>query len=327
MKQMTFANAEDAGKHKQTCKELFLIEMEQMVPWKGLIALIKPHYPKGEGGHPAYPLMAMLRVHLMQNWFGYSDPAMEEALYETTILRQFAGLSLERIPDEITILSFRRLLERHELATGILSVINGYLGDRGLSLRQGTIVDATLIHAPSSTKNRDGKCGGPEMHQTKKGNQYYFGMKAHIGVDDESGLVHSVVGTSANVAEVTQADKLLHGAENVVCADAGYTCVEKRSEHDGRQVIWQIAARRSTYKMHGKHSALYKGIRRIEKAKAQVRAKVKHPFRVIKRQFAYTKVRFRGLVKNTAQLMTMFALSNLWMARRYLRSNIGEARL
>ncbi len=267
----------------------------------------------------------MLRIHLMQNWFGYSDPAMEEALYETTILRQFSGLSLERIPDETTILNFRRLLEKHELATGILGVINGYLGDRGLSLRQGTIVDATLIHAPSSTKNKDGK-RDPEMHQTKKGNQYYFGAKAHIGVDDESGLVHSVVVTAANVADVTQVDKLLHGGENVVCADAGYTGVEKREEHEGRQVIWQIAARRSTYKKHGNRSALYKAIRKIERAKAQVRSKVEHPFRVIKRQFGYTKVRFRGLVKNTAQMVTLFALSNIWMARRHLLSNAGEVR-
>ncbi len=325
MKQMTFADAEYSGKLKQTRKELFLIEMGRVVPWKGLIALIEPHYPKGEGGRPAYPLMAMLRVHLMQNWFGYSDPAMEEALYETTILRQFAGLSLERIPDETTILNFRRLLEKHELAGGILAVINGYLGDRGLSLRQGTIVDATLINAPSSTKNKDGK-RDPEMHQTKKGNQYYFGMKAHIGVDDESGLVHSVVGTAANVADVTQVDKLLHGEENVICADAGYTGVEKRAEHDGREVIWQVAARRSTYKKLGKSSLLYKAKRKIEKTKAQVRAKVEHPFRVIKRQFGYVKTRFRGLAKNTAQLMTLFALSNLWMARRHLM-NAGEVRL
>ncbi|SEE30542.1 IS5 family transposase [Pseudomonas anguilliseptica] len=326
MKQMTFADAEYAGKRKQTRKELFLIEMDQVVPWKGLNALIEPYYPKGEGGRPAYPLMAMLRVHLMQNWFGYSDPAMEEALYETTILRQFAGFNLERIPDETTILNFRRLLEKHELAAGILAVINGYLGDRGLSLRQGTIVDATLIKAPSSTKNKDGK-RDPEMHQTKKGNQYYFGMKAHIGVDDESGLVHSVVGTAANVADVTQVDKLLHGAENAVCADAGYTGVEKRTEHDGREVIWQIAARRSTYKKLGKRSALYKAKRKIEKAKAQVRAKVEHPFRVIKRQFGYVKTRFRGLAKNTAQLVTLFALSNLWVARRHLLANAGEVRL
>ncbi|NQC59284.1 IS5 family transposase, partial [Pseudomonas aeruginosa] len=297
-----------------------------VVPWKGLVALIEPHYPKGEGGRPAYPLMAMLRVHLMQNWFGYSDPAMEEALYETTILRQFAGLSLERIPDETTILNFRRLLEKHELAAGILAVINGYLGDRGLSLRQGTIVDATLINAPSSTKNKDGK-RDPEMHQAKKGNQYYFGMKAHIGVDDESGLVHSVVGTAANVADVTQVDKLLHGEENMVGADAGYTGVEKRPEHEGREVIWQIAARRSTYKKLSKRSALYKAKRKIEKAKAQVRAKVEHPFRVIKRQFGYVKTRFRGLAKNTAQLVTLFALSNLWMARRHLLTNAGEVRL
>ena len=326
MKQMTFADAEYAGKRKQTRKELFLIEMDRVVPWKGLIALIEPHYPKGEGGRPAYPLMAMLRVHLMQNWFGYSDPAMEEALYETTILRQFAGLSLERIPDETTILNFRRLLEKHELAAGILAVINGYLGDRGLSLRQGTIVDATLINAPSSTKNKEGK-RDPEMHQTKKGNQYYFGMKAHIGVDDESGLVHSVVGTAANVADVTQVDKLLHGEENVVCADAGYTGVEKRAEHDGRLVIWQVAVRRRTYKILRKNTALEKTKRKIEKAKAQVRAKVEHPFRVIKRQFGYMKTRFRGLAKNTAQLVTLFALSNLWMARRHLLTSAGEVRL
>ncbi|MGP5894717.1 IS5 family transposase [Pseudomonas aeruginosa] len=326
MKQMTFADAEYAGKRKQTRKELFLIEMDRVVPWKGLVALIEPHYPKGEGGRPAYPLMAMLRVHLMQNWFGYSDPAIEEALYETTILRQFAGLSLERIPDETTILNFRRLLEKHELAAGILAVINGYLGDRGLSLRQGTIVDATLINAPSSTKNKDGK-RDPEMHQIKKGNQYYFGMKAHIGVDDESGLVHSVMGTAANVADVTQVDKLLHGEENMVGADAGYTGVEKRPEHEGREVIWQIAARRSTYKKLSKRSALYKAKHKIEKAKAQVSAKVEHLFRVIKRQFGYVKTRFRGLAKNTAQLVTLFALSNLWMARRYLLTNAGEVRL
>ena len=250
---------------------------------------------------------------------------MEESLYETTILRQFAGLSLERIPDETTILNLRRVLEKNELAAGILAVINGYLGDRGLSLRQGTIVDATLINAPSSTKNKEGK-RDPEMHQTKKGQQYYFGMKAHIGVDVDSGLVHSVVGTAANVSDISQVDQLLHGEENMVGADAGYTGVEKRPEHDGRKVIWQVAARRSTYKKLDKNSVLYKAKRKIEKAKAQVRAKVEHPFRVIKRQFGYIKVRFRGLMKNTAQLVTLFALSNLWMTRRHLLRNAGEVR-
>ena len=293
---------------------------------EGLDCPDRASLPQGRRRSPVLSVAGDATRASAANWFGYSDPAMEEALSETTILRQFAGLSLERIPDETTILNFRRLLEKHELAAGILGVINGYLGDRGLSLRQGTIVDATLIHAPSSTKNKEGK-RDPEMHQTKKGNQYYFGAKAHIGVDVESGLVHHVHVTAANVADVTQVDKLLHGEENMVAADAGYTGVEKRSEHEGRQVIWQIAARRSTYEKYGKRSVLYKALRRIERAKAQTRSKVEHPFRVLKRQFGYTKVRFRGLVKNAAQMVTLFALSNLWMARRHLLSSAGEVRL
>ncbi|RMS02233.1 hypothetical protein ALP73_200123 [Pseudomonas coronafaciens pv. garcae] len=242
---------------------------------------------------------------------------MEDALYKTTILRQFSGLNPERIPDETTILNLRLLLEKHELATGILGVINGYLGDSGL--QRGTIVEATLIHTPSSTKDKNGKCD-PQMHQTKKCNQYYFGAKALIWVDDESGLIRSVVVTVANVAGV------IHGAENVVCADAGCTGVETREEHAGRQVIWQVAARRSAYKKHGKRNVLYKVIRKMEKTKPQVRPKVEHPFRVIKRQFGYTKVRFRGLVKNTSQIVTLFALSNLWVARLHLLSGVGELR-
>lgn len=238
----------------------------------------------------------MLRVHVMQNWFGYSDPSMEDPLYETTILRQFAGLHLDLILDETTTLNFRRLLEKHELAAGILQVINGYLGDRGLLLRQGTVVDATIIHAPSSTKNKDGK-RDPEMHQTKKGNQYFFGMKAHIGVDAESGSVHSLVGTAANVADVTHVHQLLHGEETYVSGDAGYTGVDKRPEHQDRQMIWSITARPSTYKKNGKQSLIAQVRRKIEYAKAQMRAKVEHPFRVIKRQFGYTKMLYRGLIK------------------------------
>ncbi|QJQ11556.1 IS5 family transposase [Pseudomonas putida] len=321
MKQMTFADSEYAGKRKQTRKERFLIEMDRVVPWDGLIKLIEPHYPK----RPPYPLMAMLRVHLMQNWFGYSDPAMEESLYETTILRQFVGLHLDRIPDETTILNFRRLLEKHELASGILQVINGYLGTLGLLLLQGTVVDATIIHAPSSTKNKDGE-RDPEMHQTKKGNQYFFGMKSHIGVDAESGLVLSVVGTAANVANVTQVDQLLHCEESYVCGDAGYNGVEKRPEHESRQMIWSIAARPSSAKKKAKKDLIGRVSRKIEYAKAQVLAKVEHPFRVIKRQFGYTKVRFRGLAKNTAQQATLFALSNLWMTRKRLLA-MGQVRL
>lgn len=324
MKQITFAGAEYSNKRKQTRKELFLEEMEQVVLWNGLIGLIELHYPRGEGGRLSYPLIAMLRVHFLQNWSGY-DPAMEEALYETMILRQFAGLELDQIPDRTTILNFHRLLERHELATEILVAINGYLRDRDLSLRQGIIIDATLIHAPSSTKNKDSK-RDPEMHQTRKGNHYYFGMKAHIGVDEKSGLVHSVAGTAANVADVTRISKPLHGEESTVSADAGYTGVEKCAEYADRKVVWQIAARRGCYQKFGKQSFLCLTLRQIEHAKARIRAKVEHLFRVIKCQFGYTKVCFRGLAKNTAQLITLCALSNLWMVRRVLLTNTGEVR-
>ncbi|WP_080963142.1 IS5 family transposase [Pseudomonas fluorescens] len=246
---------------------------------------------------------------------------MEQALYEITSMRQFARLTLSApIPEDTTIMNFRHLLEKHQLAAGIMETINNDLRDKGLSLRQGTIV-----HAPSSTKNKEGK-RDPEMHQTKKGNQYFFGMKAHIGADAESGLVHHVHGTAANVTDVTEVAQLLHGDENVICADAGYTGVEKRPEHEGRPVIWQIAARRSTYKHLSKRSVLYKARRKIEKVKAQARAKVEHPFSVIKHQFGYVKTRLRGLAKNTAQLTTLFALSNLWMMRRQLLPAAGEVR-
>lgn len=260
----------------------------------------------------------MLRIHLLQNWFSQSDPAMEEALYEITPMCQFARLTLSApIPEDTAIMNFSHLLEKHQLASAILTVINGYLQEKGLSLRQGTILDATIIYAPSSTKNKDGE-RDPEMHQTKKGNQYFFCIKAHIGADVESGLVHHVHGTAANMADVIQVAELLHGEENTVYADAGYTGVEKREEHEHSNVIWQIAARRSTYSKLNKRSLLYKVKRKIEYRKAQTRAKVEHPFRVIKRQFGYVKVRFRGLMKNTAQLTTLFALSNLWMARKRL---------
>ncbi|MFV3283881.1 IS5 family transposase [Pseudomonas sp. NY15356] len=308
MRHMTFSDAEYAGKRKQTRK----IEMDQVAPRKGLIALIEPHCPKGEGGRPASLLMAMLRIHLLQNWFGYNDPAVKESLYETTILRQFVGLSLERIPDETTILNFRRLPEKHELAVGTLAVINAYLGNRGLRPRQGTIVDAPLINAPSAAKNQDGKLD-PLVHQTRRENQYNFGMEPHIGADTESGLV--LMGTAADVADVTLVDKLLHREENLVSADAGYTGVEKRPQHASRVVVWQIAAHRNTYKKLSKRSVLYKAKRKIEKAKARGHTKGEHPVRLVKCLLGYVKTRFRDLAKNTAQLMTLFALSNLWVAR------------
>jgi len=322
MTQLTFGDAEYAGKRKRTKREMFLAEMEQVTPWSALLALIEPAYPKAGRGRRPYPLETMLRIHLMQHWFGLSDPGMEEALYEIAPLRQFARLSLTRaLPDETTILNFRRLLETHGLAVELFKRINEHLVSHGMLLRQGTMVDATIIHAPSSTKNRE-NARDPEMHQTKKGNQWYFGMKAHIGVDTDSGLVHTVTTTPANVADVTQTGALLHGDEEVVYADAGYTGAAKRPELEGVAVTWRIAERRSAVQRLAEGE--YKeSVKCLEHLKAKMRARVEHPFRVIKRQFGYTKVRYRGLAKNTAQMFMLFALSNLWMARRRLLAAAG----
>lgn len=324
MDQMSFADAEYSGKRKQTRREVFLAEMEQVVPWDALLGLIEPVYPKAGHGRRPYPVATMLRVHLMQNWFGYSDPAMEEALYEVAPLHRFAGLSLTRgnIPDETTILNFRRLVETHGLAPKVLAAVNAHLSKHQLLLRTGTIVDATIIHAPSSTKNRD-RARDADMHQTKKGNQYYFGMKAHIGVDAQSGLVHTVTTTAANVADVTEVAKLLHGKETMVFGDAGYTGADKRANKRGRR--WYIAAQRSRVKAitDARLKAL---VTELEHKKASIRACVEHPFRVVKRQFGYLKVRFRGLAKNTVQTITLFALANLWLARKNLLASAGQLR-
>jgi IS5 family transposase len=264
----------------------------------------------------------MLRIHFLQQWFGLSDLAMEEALFETTLYREFAGLSsVERIPDRVSILRFRHLLEQHQLAPQILAVVNATLADKGLMLKQGTVVDATLIAAPSSTKNQDGE-RDPEMHQTKKGNQWHFGMKAHIGVDADSGLVHTVVGTAANVNDVTQASALVHGEETDVFADAGYQGAAKRNEVQGIDANWHVAMRPGKRRALDKDSPLGAVLDQLERVKARIRAKVEHPFRVIKRQFGHVKVRYRGLAKNTAQLHTLFALSNLWMVRRRLMQRL-----
>lgn len=323
MDQMSFGDGEYASKRKRTRREKFLGEMEQVIPWSILLNLIEPLYPKAGNGRPPYPLKAMLKVHLMQNWFGLSDPAMEEALYEIASMRQFAGLSLTRpIPDETTILNFRRLLEKYELAGEILTRVNGHLSRKGLMLKRGTIVDATIIAAPSSTKNAEGE-RDPEMHQTKKGEQWYFGMKAHIGVDVDSGLVHTVTTTAANEADVTEAEYLLHGKESVVYADAGYTGADKSAARKG--LDWQIARKRGVVKAmpDGREK---QAIQKAEKRKASIRARVEHPFRVVKCQFGYVKTRFKGLAKNTAQVITLFALSTVWMARKRLLALTGELR-
>ena len=304
---------------KRTRKRAFLDEMDQVIPWFDLLALIAPHAPEGKTGRPPFATGVMLRIHLLQQFFGYSDPAMEEALHDVALYRQFARLDVgsTRLPDESTILRFRHLLHEHGLGQKILDAVNAQLVERGLLLKTGTVVDATLISSPSSTKNSTGE-RDPEMHQTKKGKQWYHGMKAHIGVDAESGLVHTVTTTAANEHDITQAAHLLHGKESDVFADSGYRGVHKRQEvqeqHPG--VNWHVAmmpSQRKALDMTRPSNALAE---QLEKLKASVRAKVEHPFRVIKCQFGHRKTRYRGLAKNTTQLLVMFALSNLWMVRK-----------
>ena len=307
---------------KKTRKREFLEQMEQVVPWAALVELIAPYYPEGKNGRPPFALETMLRVHFMQQWFSLSDPAMEEAFFDTPVVREFAQLDeFSRLPDESTILRFRHRLEKHKLAEQILRTVNALLAERGLLLRAGTVVDATLIAAPTSTKNK-GKARDPQMHSSKKGNQWYFGMKAHIGVDADSGLVHTVRGTSGHVSDITEANALLHGQETVAFGDAGYQGVEKRPDANA-QVNWHVAMRPGKRRALDKTKPLDALIDKIEKLKAQMRAKVEHPFRVVKRQFGFVKVRYRGLKKNTAQLVTLFALSNLWMVRGKLMQAVA----
>ena len=319
-KQLGFGDYEQTTARKRTKRERFLAQMEAVVPWKALVDLIEPHYPKAgsKGGRPAYPLETMLRIHLMQQWYDLSDPAMEDALIEVPTMRRFAGINLisDRIPDETTILSFRHLLEKHDLGKQIFETVKRHLNANGMAMKQGTIVDATLIAAPSSTKNEK-KERDPEMHQTKKGNQWYFGMKVHIGVDKDNGLIHSIATTSANVHDLTPAAELLHGQETVVYADAGYQGIEKREEMNGKAVGFRVAMR------PGKRRALPDTPEGrlddlIETAKAHIRAKVEHPFRVIKGQFGFQKTRLRGLLKNSCKVNVLAALANLFMARHLL---------
>ena len=325
MKQISLASSGFELVTKRTRKRVFLDEMGLVVPWSELVGLIQPFAPTGtgaKGGRPTFALETMVRIHFLQQWFGLSDPAMEEALHDTPLYGEFARLDagMARLPDETTILRFRHLLEEHNLSIQLLATINATLTAKGLMLKTGTVVDVTLIAAPSSTKNSTGG-RDPEMHQTKKGNQWHFGMKAHIGVDAESGLVHTVIGTAANVDDVTQGHGLLHGEESVVFADAGYQGAAKRPEATG--VNWHIAMRPGKRRVLDKNSPWGSLLEKAEQLKASVRAKVEHPFRVIKCQFGFTKVRYKGLAKNTAQLMTLFALSNVWMARRHLLGTRG----
>ena len=329
---------------RKTRKQVFLEQMDKVVPWDELVQLIAPYYSEGIKGRPPFALQTMLRIHFMQQWFNLADQAMEEAFFDTPLYREFAQLpAFGRLPDESTILRFRHRLEKHKLADQILATVNELLEQRGLLLKAGTAVDATLIAAPSSTKNKD-KARDPEMHSSQKGNEWHFvryahpepwardrhgvassagrrpagGMKAHIGVDADSGLVHTVRCTSGNVADVTEANSLLHGQEADVFGDAGYQGADKRPDAKPCHQ-WHVAMRpgkrRKLDKDNNPVDAL---IDKVERIKASIRAKVEHPFRVIKRQFGFTKVRYRGLKKNTLQIKTLFALSNLWMVRHKL---------
>jgi len=249
MKQTTLLDVLLQQKSRTTRRETFLNAMDQVVPWSELVELIQPVYPASGRGRPPIGIERMLRLYFIQQWYGFSDEGTEDALYDMPLLSRFAGIDLthERVPDATTLLNFRHLLEEHKLAPVMLGCINALLEAKGLLMREGTIVDATLIAAPPSTKNKSGE-RDPEMHQTKKGNQWYFGMKAHIGVDAESGLVHTVVGTSAHVSDVVMTSELLHGREQVVIADAGYIGVEKREENTGKTVEWLIAMKRGKLK-------------------------------------------------------------------------------
>jgi IS5 family transposase len=316
-RQGSFTQAEYAGKKKQTRRDRFLAEMEEVVPWARLVERLRSFYPKGERGRPPIGLERMLRIYFLQQWYGLADEALEDALYDSQALRGFAGidLSVATVPDATTVLNFRHWLEEHDLTRALFDEIGAMLEERGLLMRQGTIVDATIIAAPPSTKNKS-KARDPEMHQTKKGNQWHFGMKAHIGVDVASGVVHTLTGTAANEADINQTAALLHGREEAVFADAGYTGADKRPELEDCDVSWNIAIKRGIIKALPK--ALRDWAEAVESALSQVRAWVEHPFHIVKNLFRHKKLRYRGLAKNTAQLHTLFALANLVIVKKTL---------
>lgn len=319
-RQMSFSDSEFSGKKRVTKKEAFLAVMEEVIPWQAIMGRIEPYYPKGERGRPPRGLERMLRMLVVQNCFGLSDEGLEDSVYEIHSIRKFVGIDIgsESVPDATTVLKFRRLLEEHHLSRAIFEEVNRSLASRGLYMKQGTVVDATIVAAPSSTKNESGQ-RDPEMKQTKKGNQWHFGMKAHIGIDAGSGLVHEVTATPANEADINQAAHLLHGEEKVVFGDAGYTGMDKRPEVTSKApgALFLVAAKPSKIKAM-KRGAVKAATEALEKAKASVRALVEHPFQIIKRRFGYAKARYRGIGKNLAKLEILFALANLVLAKRFI---------
>ena len=313
MKQQTLTDSFEKYR-KKTRKEQFLEDMEAIIPWPQLAAVIEPYYPKPDGaGRRPIGIERMLRIDFLQHWFSLSDPAAEEALYDSRALRQFVGIDLghEPAPDETTICKFRHLMEQHDLGEALFHQVNAYLAEHGLAVSRGTIVDATIIAAPSSTKNQQ-KQRDPEMHQTRKGNQWYFGMKAHIGVDSQNKLIHSVAATAANVHDSQVLEDLLHGEETRVWGDSAYT--------GQKAVIERCAPGAHDFTQHKgyRHRPLDDEARSRNRTKSKVRAKVEHPLRTLKCQFGFTKVRYRGLLKNAHHLFTSCALINLVTAKKTL---------
>jgi len=317
MDQLSFASLDYATKKKRTKRDVFLAEMAAVVPWAALEAVIEPHYPKAgpNGGRRPFPLAVMLRIYCLQQWYSLSDPGAEEVLYDICSMRAFAGLELGRdaIPDETTILNFRHLLERHELTKEVFAAVAEFLEARGALLRGGTIVDATLIAASPSTKNEAQK-RDPEMRSSKKGNQWYFGMKAHIGVDAKSGLVHTAGVTTGSVHDAKVMGNLIREDDRAVYGDRGYANDRKQRQAEAAGVLWAVKAKAKP----GRPLSISQ--RRRNRRFGRVRAKVEHVFRVMKCQFGYRKVRYRGIAKNGAQVFALLALANLFLARRTLAS-------
>ncbi len=314
MRQQSFATDDFEKYRKKTRKEVFLDEMDQIIPWKALSKVIKPYYPKPKGaGRRPIGIQRMLRIHFLQHWFELSDPGAEEALYDSRAMRQFAGIDLgkEPVPDETTILNFRHLMERYNLGDEMFRLVNVYLAENGLKVNRGTIVDATIIDAPSSTKNKD-QARDPDMHQTRKGNQWYFGMKAHIGVDNQTKLIHSVAVTAANVHDSQLLGDLLQGNETHVWGDSAYAGQKK--------LLYEKApnAKDFTQKKGSRNRKLTEAEQSANRYKSKIRSRVEHVFGVMKCQFGFTKVRYRGLDKNAQCVFTKCALVNLVLAKKTL---------
>ena len=319
--QWSFTHAELSRHARRTRREVFLNEMDGLVPWADFVGLLKPFYGTHSRGRPPIGAERMLRLYFVQCWFSLSDDGTEEALYDSVAISRFVGMDLgrERAPDATTLLNFRHLLQEHALNEKMFAELNRRLGDRGLLMRAGTIADATLIAAPSSTKNQE-KARDPEMHQTKKGNQWYFGMKAHIGADAESGIVHTVITTAANASDVSVVQDLLHGDEDTLHGDAGYQLgPERRQALAERGVEPLIAAKRGTIKKLREGSKLRAMLEKIEHLKSSIRSKVEHAFGIVKNRFGFRKTRYRGIAKNHAHLHTLFMLANLVIAKKKLQ--------